>query len=70
MQLVEVQLTKIAIDRPELKLGRLDDDELIDLLVSCWRHNGQVLGREHPIHRFDFKCDRCLLLSNIAMSLP
>ncbi len=48
MQLVEVQLTNIAIARPELKLGELNDDELIDLLVSSWRHNGQVLGREHP----------------------
>jgi predicted nucleic acid-binding Zn ribbon protein len=48
MQLVGVQLTNISIDRPELKLGELDDDELIDILVSSWRHNGQVLGREHP----------------------
>jgi predicted nucleic acid-binding Zn ribbon protein len=56
MQLVEVQLTNIAIvgvaspteNRADPKLGELDDNELIDILVGCWRHNGQVLGREHP----------------------
>jgi predicted nucleic acid-binding Zn ribbon protein len=26
-----------------------DDAELIDLLLSSWRHHGQILGREHPI---------------------